>query len=108
MYTAVREDGISIVTYRRTLNSCKLAHNVKEKCRSGELYGTLYIVADPGDKEYPTNRPVYVIWALGRLDENKEPTFHDVYPKSDLKLELVPEEPENTCMDFTETNEKLM
>ncbi|XP_043510950.1 protein Skeletor, isoforms B/C [Frieseomelitta varia] len=85
LYTAVREDGISIVTYRRTLNS-----------------------SDPGDKEYPTDRPVYVIWALGRLDENKEPTFHDVYPKSDLKLELAPEEPENTCMDFTENNERLI
>lgn len=68
----------------------------------------LVIAADPGDKEYPTDRPVYVVWALGRLNENKEPNFHDVYPKSDLKLELVRKEPENTCMDFTENNEELM
>ncbi|XP_017889760.1 protein Skeletor, isoforms B/C isoform X1 [Ceratina calcarata] len=83
LYTAVREDGINIITYRRNL-----------------------ISSDPGDKEYPTNRPVYVIWALGRLDVNKEPSFHDVYPKSDLKLELARQEPENTCMDFTENNDK--
>lgn len=31
LYTAVREDGISIVTYRRTLNSCKSLRQVKEK-----------------------------------------------------------------------------
>ncbi|KAI4491509.1 PREDICTED: protein Skeletor, isoforms B/C [Polistes canadensis] len=85
MYTAIRENGINIVTYRRTLNS-----------------------SDAGDKEYPTDRPVYVIWALGRLDENKEPNFHDFYPKGDLKLELNRQEPENTCMDFTENNDKLV
>lgn len=72
------------------------------------MYDVFCVTADPGDKEYPTDRPVYVVWALGRLDENKEPTFHDVYPKSDLKLELVRQEPENTCMDFTENDEKLM
>ncbi|XP_029040835.2 protein Skeletor, isoforms B/C [Osmia bicornis bicornis] len=85
LYTAAREDGITVITYRRTLNS-----------------------SDSGDKEYPTDRPVYVIWALGKMDENKEPTFHDTYPKSDLKLELARQEPENTCMDFTETNEKFI
>lgn len=42
MYTAVREDGISIVTYRRTLNSCKLAHKMEAKCRSGIIWDTLY------------------------------------------------------------------
>lgn len=100
---------MELVSLHIDVLSTHVSQHIKWK-RSAEvkLYGTLYIVADPGDKEYPTNRPVYVIWALGRLDENKEPTFHDVYPKSDLKLELVPEEPENTCMDFTETNEKLM
>lgn len=37
-----------------------------------------------------------------------EPNFHDLYLKGDLKLELSRQEPENTCMDFTEDNEKLM
>ena len=66
------------------------------------------ITADPGDKEYPTNRLVYVVWALGRLDENKEPNFHDVYPKGNLRLELNRQEPETSCMDFTENDNKLM
>ncbi|XP_063984535.1 protein Skeletor, isoforms B/C-like isoform X1 [Diachasmimorpha longicaudata] len=84
MYTTVRENGVTIITYRRTL-----------------------ISSDSGDKEYPTDRPVYVIWALGRLDENKEPSFHDYYPKSDFMLKLNRQEPENTCTDFTESNRKV-
>ncbi|KAK0093076.1 hypothetical protein PV326_014361 [Microctonus aethiopoides] len=85
LYTAVRENGINIITYRRTL-----------------------ISSDSGDKPYPTDRPVYVIWALGKLDENKEPNFHDFYPKTNLKLELHRNEPENTCVDFTEINNKFI
>lgn len=66
------------------------------------------VIADPGDKEYPTDRSVYVVWALGRLNENKEPTFHDLYLKNDLKLELGRKESEDACMDFTENNEQLV
>ncbi|XP_015594898.1 protein Skeletor, isoforms B/C [Cephus cinctus] len=84
LHTAVREDGINVITYRRTL-----------------------ISSDPGDKEYPTDRPVYIVWALGRLDENKEPSFHDVYPKGDLKLVLNRTEHEYNCMDFTESDQDL-
>ncbi|XP_044593778.1 protein Skeletor, isoforms B/C [Cotesia glomerata] len=82
-YTAVKENGITTITYRRNL-----------------------ISPDSGDKPYPTDRPVYVVWSLGRLDENKEPNFHDYYPKTSLKLELNRAEPENTCSDFTELNKK--
>ncbi|KAG7191121.1 hypothetical protein KM043_007153 [Ampulex compressa] len=81
LYTAVREDGITIVTYRRTLVS-----------------------SDVGDKEFPTDRPVYVVWALGRLDENNEPNFHDLYPKSDMRLELGQQQESDPCIDFTEND----
>ncbi|XP_015516965.1 protein Skeletor, isoforms B/C [Neodiprion pinetum] len=84
IFTGSRQDGISVITYRRTLNS-----------------------SDPIDKNYPTDRPVYVVWALGRLDENKEPNFHDVYPKGNLKLELHRTQPENTCLDFTQNDNSL-
>ncbi|XP_034949815.1 protein Skeletor, isoforms B/C isoform X2 [Chelonus insularis] len=85
LYTAVRENGINIITYRRTL-----------------------ISSDSGDQEYPTDREVYIIWALGKLDENKEPGFHDFYPKSNIKIKFHRQEPENTCVDFTEVNKKLI
>ncbi|XP_058800377.1 protein Skeletor, isoforms B/C [Phymastichus coffea] len=85
LFTATKQDGITIITYRRNL-----------------------ISSDLGDKELPTNGSVYVIWALGHLDENREPSFHDFYPKSNLKLELGRSEPENTCVDFTTSNTKLI
>ncbi|XP_011497240.1 PREDICTED: protein Skeletor, isoforms B/C [Ceratosolen solmsi marchali] len=84
LYTAVRDNEITIITYRRFLVS-----------------------PDPGDMEYLTNEPVFIIWALGRLDENNEPSFHDIYPKSHLKLEFGHTMSENTCMDFTVIHEKL-
>ncbi|XP_026827952.1 uncharacterized protein LOC105278994 isoform X2 [Ooceraea biroi] len=85
LYTAVRENGINVITYRRTL-----------------------ISSDPGDKDFPTDRPVYVVWALGRLDKtDSEPSFHDLYQRGDVMLELGRKEPENTCIDFTETNRKF-
>lgn len=50
---------------------------------------------------------MYVVWALGRLDKiNNEPSFHDLYQRSDVMLELNRKEPENTCIDFTESNDK--
>lgn len=65
-------------------------------------------IADPGDKDFPTDKPVYVIWALGRLDKiNNEPSFHDLYPRGDVVLELNRKEAENTCIDFTEISSKL-
>ncbi|XP_020281603.1 protein Skeletor, isoforms B/C isoform X2 [Pseudomyrmex gracilis] len=84
LYTAVRENGINTITYRRTL-----------------------ISSDPGDREFPTDRPVYIVWALGKLDKtNNDPSFHDLYPRSDVILELGRKESENTCNDFTENNNK--
>ncbi|XP_051164876.1 protein Skeletor, isoforms B/C [Leptopilina boulardi] len=82
--TAVREDGLTKISYRRTL-----------------------ISSDSGDKTYPSNGSVYIVWALGRLDENNEPNFHDIYPKRSLKLELGRPEPYNSCMDFSEDDQNL-
>lgn len=62
---------------------------------------------------------MYVVWALGRLDENNEPNFHDYYPKSNLMLDLGRKNNEgenkdnnenenrNICVGFTANNDKL-
>ncbi|KAL1497150.1 hypothetical protein ABEB36_008156 [Hypothenemus hampei] len=81
MNSAVRENGINIITYRRSL-----------------------ISPDPGDKEFPSEGSVYIIWAIGKLDENKEPAFHDLYPKANISLELNPKEPMNNCFSFTRSD----
>ncbi|KAL3269598.1 hypothetical protein HHI36_008662 [Cryptolaemus montrouzieri] len=78
IHTAVRENGINIVTYRRFL-----------------------ISPDSGDKEFITDKPLYIIWALGKLDENKEPAFHTIYPKNNISIEVNPKEPTNNCFAFT-------
>jgi hypothetical protein len=62
-------------------------------------------IADPGDKEYPTEGSSYVVWAIGRLNHNKEPMFHDIYPKGNVKLELNRKEKESNCFAFTHTQE---
>lgn len=38
---------------------------------------------------------------MGKLDENKEPAFHDVYPKTNITIELNPKEPQKNCYSFT-------
>lgn len=72
-----------------------------------KCYLKISLTADPGDKEYLTDKPMYFVWALGRLDENNDPNFHDIYPKGNLKLHLGKTEPENTCLDWTVNNDKL-
>lgn len=93
--SAVRENGINIITYRRSLISRKF-HFCKIK-----QFGKLELVADSGDKEFPAEGSVYVIWGIGRLDENKEPAFHDIYPKTNISIELNPKEPQKNCYAFT-------
>nr|CAD7266950.1 unnamed protein product [Timema shepardi] len=84
LHTAVRENGINIITYRRTL-----------------------ISADPGDQEYRTEGWSYVVWAVGKLNHNKEPMFHDIYPKWNLKLELNRKEHSSDCFAFTRSKESF-
>lgn len=66
----------------------------------------MFFSADPGDKLFPTDRSVYIVWALGRLDENKEPTFHDIYSKSNKQLNLT-QEPSSDCVAFTRSENKI-
>ncbi|CAB3381569.1 Hypothetical predicted protein [Cloeon dipterum] len=82
-HTYSSTDGITSLTYRRSL-----------------------ISSDHGDQTFPGEEtgPIYIIWALGRVDESKEPSFHDIYPKADVKLELGRKEAKKECFDFTRTN----
>lgn len=58
-------------------------------------------LADVGDKEFKTDGTSQLIWAMGRLDDNKEPAFHDVYPRGPNAVELGRKEPYNECYPFT-------
>lgn len=76
-----RERGVNTVNFRRNL-----------------------ISSDDGDQPYVFTRPMYMIWALGRLDSNREPAFHDYYPKRDVIIDFNPKEKYNDCYAFKEIN----
>ncbi|XP_075229163.1 cytochrome and DOMON domain-containing protein knickkopf [Lycorma delicatula] len=83
LHTFTREDGINYITYRRTL-----------------------ISSDEGDKEFKVEGTSQLTWALGRLDDNKEPSFHDVYPRGPNPVELGRKEPYNSCYSFTRSTKE--
>lgn len=82
-HTHIRENGISTITYRRSL-----------------------ISGDHGDREYRLDKPMYTVWAIGKLDSNKEPAFHDLYPKKDVLINFNTTESYNDCFSFTR-NERI-
>ncbi|XP_026274137.1 protein Skeletor, isoforms B/C [Frankliniella occidentalis] len=84
LHTAERVDGVTYITYRRMLMS-----------------------ADKNDREFPTEGGVYVVWALGHLDHNKEPTFHDFYARGNVRLELSRKDNYDNCFAFTKPLEKI-
>ncbi|CAG9766097.1 unnamed protein product [Ceutorhynchus assimilis] len=84
MHNAIRENGINTIKYRRSL-----------------------ISPDNGDKEFLEDSPVFIVWAMGKLDENKEPAFHDFYPKTNISIKLKPKEPQKTCYAFTRSEPEL-
>lgn len=55
---------------------------------------------EPLDREWVVDRPIPVIWALGRLDHAGEPAFHRLYHKHDVFLHLGKNPPENDCFSF--------
>ena len=50
---------------------------------------------------------MYTVWAMGRLDINKEPAFHDIYPKKDVIIHFNASEPVNDCFSFTRSEVPL-
>ncbi|XP_050530488.1 protein Skeletor, isoforms B/C [Daktulosphaira vitifoliae] len=84
LLTANRENGINIITYRRNL-----------------------ISYDSGDKEFKNNVLNSMIWAIGRMNHLNEPSLHDLYPRSVVKLDLDPNPPIDTCYPFSINSEPL-
>lgn len=58
------------------------------------------------DKEFQLDRPLFIVWALGKLDTNKEPAFHDFYPKKDHQIHFNTSDTVDDCFSFTQGEEK--
>lgn len=84
LHTHTRENGINTITFRRTL-----------------------ISGDAGDKEFRLDAPMFAVWAIGRLDSNNEPAFHDIYPKKDVVIHFNTSEPVDDCFSFSRSEAKL-
>ncbi|XP_072933128.1 protein Skeletor, isoforms B/C isoform X1 [Epargyreus clarus] len=78
VFSAARDDGLTVLSYRRQLAP-----------------------SEPIDREWPTEKPVFVVWAVGALDHELEPAFHRLYHKHDVRLQLAQNPPENDCFPFT-------
>jgi hypothetical protein len=84
IHTFFREDGITRLTFRRNLQN-----------------------NDEGDKMFDKdNKNAYIVWAVGSLNEQKEPRYHRLYPRRDVKLHFG-RKPLKTCYSFTRTPESL-
>lgn len=57
--------------------------------------------AEELDREWPTDRSVFVVWAVGGLDHVQEPAFHRLWPASDVQLVLRQKEDDSDCVPFT-------
>ncbi|KAF8786535.1 Protein Skeletor like protein [Argiope bruennichi] len=66
IHTFVRNDGITSITFRRNLLNTE----------------------DSGDKVFKQEGFTYFIWAIGKYNDFKEPTYHRLVLRGDLKLEL--------------------
>lgn len=44
---------------------------------------------------------MFVVWAVGRLDHEREPAFHRLYPKRDVRLDLAKADDTNDCVRFS-------
>ncbi|CAB3258621.1 unnamed protein product [Arctia plantaginis] len=81
VFTARRDDGLTVVSYRRNLQPM-----------------------EPIDREWVVGRPMYVVWAVGRLDHEREPAFHRLYPKRDVRLDLAKADDTGDCVRFSVGN----
>ncbi|KAF7495422.1 Protein Skeletor, isoforms B/C [Sarcoptes scabiei] len=73
-----RQDTLTRITYRRNLQN----------------------VGDDGDKIFEKSRKSFIVWAIGKLTNSKDPGFHHIYPKHDISL-VFGRKPEKNCFYFT-------
>lgn len=52
-----------------------------EEWERGRTFSFLFLPDDDGDQIYNPDGDTFLVWAIGRYNEFKEPTFHHTYPK---------------------------
>lgn len=77
--TFTRKDGLTSFIFRRTLLNPD----------------------DDGDQIYNPDGDTSLVWAIGKYNEFKEPSFHHTFPKGTLKINFGRKEAEDNCFEFT-------
>ncbi|KAG8187273.1 hypothetical protein JTE90_019162 [Oedothorax gibbosus] len=84
IHTYIRNDGITTITYRRNILNTE----------------------DSGDKVFNQEGDTYFIWAVGKYNKHKEPTYHRLVLRGDLKLNLGRKPGEKNCEPFVRSKIK--
>lgn len=81
-YLGSRVDGLTTITYRRSL-----------------------IPSDSEDQVVPTDRPASLVWAVGKLDKFKRPTFHRLWSRHPVLVELGRSTAQKNCVPFLDVKD---
>jgi len=108
-----RVDGLTIVTYRRNLIPGKILSDFYDRRLSLKLTFNILVffcicldADEAGDQTIPTDAPASLIWAVGRLDSQKRPTFHRLWARHPVQLELGRSTPQKNCVPFLNVNDR--
>ncbi|CAL8090895.1 unnamed protein product [Orchesella dallaii] len=73
-----KSDGIQVLEGRRVSNAITVIKYRRQLKASDDI-----------DRDFITDQPISVIWALGRMMKTNEPGFHRLYPKALKTIQLV-------------------
>ncbi|KAL3218681.1 hypothetical protein MRX96_031418 [Rhipicephalus microplus] len=77
--TFTRKDGLTSFVFRRTLLNPD----------------------DDGDQIFNPDGDTYLVWAIGKYNEQKEPSFHHTFPRGNLKINFGRKDAADNCFEFT-------
>ncbi|KAH8026983.1 hypothetical protein HPB51_000694 [Rhipicephalus microplus] len=62
---------------------------------------TLLNPDDDGDQIFNPDGDTYLVWAIGKYNEQKEPSFHHTFPRGNLKINFGRKDAADNCFEFT-------
>lgn len=84
-FSSKRADGLNIFTFRRRLTT-----------------------ADSGDIPYPEKGEAMIIWSMGHLDINRDPTMHYAWSKFKQPIDFTRKATERKCFAFTRSKKPIL
>ena len=70
-------------------------------------YDRICCAGDNGDLPYPIGKKASVIWAIGRLDDQVNPSFHRAYNKETFMIQFDRPDADNCQKTFVKYKQKI-